>query len=378
MKCTRQPEINRLDGSSIEHATLDQKVRTLMTAAGVTGLAISVFETGQQPYQKAFGYANFETGDTLTPEHVFYAASFSKAVFGYLVAQLVEEGQLHLDRPLASYLDIPLSEIPVEKAFRSLSPLRGDERLQDITARMCLNHTTGLPNWRWIEDDQQLKFLYPPGSRYHYSGEGIMILQWVVEYVMGKPLEELAQERIFDPLHMVQTRYLWDRNLGEPAYGHRRDQRPFPPDFETEDASAAGSLVTTLADYQIFANHLLDLASQKSPITNQLFAPSVRIRSKRQFGPLSREDTSAYDDIELSYGMGWGLLTTPYGPGTFKEGHDAGFQHYAILFPQQRKGIILMTNSDNGESIFKDLLEIAIADTFTPWSWENYIPYQHK
>jgi hypothetical protein len=37
-----------------------------------------------------------------------------------------------------------------------------------------------------------------------------------------------------------------------------------------------------------------------------------------------------------------------------------------------------MTNSDNGESIFKELLEIAIKDTYTPWQWENYIPYSQK
>lgn len=58
-----------------------------------------------------------------------------------------------------------------------------------------------------------------------------------------------------------------------------------------------------------------------------------------------------------------------------KEGHGDGFQHYSILFPDAGKGILLMTNSDNGESIFKELLDNSIADTFTPWRWQNYIPY---
>ena len=86
-------------------------------------------------------------------------------------------------------------------------------------------------------------------------------------------------------------------------------------------------------------------------------------------------DSTSNDAIQLSYGLGWVLLQSPYGTGAFKEGHGDGFQHYSILFPAQGTGIIIMSNSDNAESIFKELLEITIGDTFTPWYWENYIPY---
>ena len=72
------------------------------------------------------------------------------------------------------------------------------------------------------------------------------------------------------------------------------------------------------------------------------------------------------DAIKLSYGLGWGLLQSPYGTGAFKEGHGDGFQHYSIIFPEQGTGIIIMSNSDNAESIFKELLETAIGDTLHP------------
>ena len=49
--------------------------------------------------------------------------------------------------------------------------------------------------------------------------------------------------------------------------------------------------------------------------------------------------------------------------------------NYSILFPESGKGMLIMTNSDNGESIYKELLEIALADVYTPWEWANYIPY---
>ena len=105
-----------------------------------------------------------------------------------------------------------------------------------------------------------------------------------------------------------------------------------------------------------------------------MFSPQIRLRSVMQMGPLSLKDTDANDAIQLSYGLGWGMLKSPYGWGVFKEGHGDGFQHYMILFPQQKTAVLIMTNSDNGERIFKELLELTIADKYTPWKWEGYTP----
>ena len=62
----------------------------------------------------------------------------------------------------------------------------------------------------------------------------------------------------------------------------------------------------------------------------------------------------------------------------FKEGDDDGRQHYTINFIDKEVSIIIRNNSDNGESIFKELLEEIIGDTFTPWQWEHYTPYDAK
>jgi hypothetical protein len=67
-------------------------------------------------------------------------------------------------------------------------------------------------------------------------------------------------------------------------------------------------------------------------------------------------------------------LFDPYQPACFFPNH----YHYSILFPDKRLGIVIMTNSDNGESIFKELLEFAVRDTFTPWKWQRYFPYNDK
>mgnify|MGYP003489180799 CR=1 FL=1 len=58
-----------------------------------------------------------------------------------------------------------------------------DSLYNRITARMCLSHTSGFPNWRWDNPDQKLRVNLIPGSRYSYSGEGLVYLQVVLEHL---------------------------------------------------------------------------------------------------------------------------------------------------------------------------------------------------
>ena len=376
-----QNDIKHIDSSSITEEELTQRIQSLLEDAELTGLAVTIFNDNEIVYQKGFGYANYETKDTLTTDHIFYGASFSKAVFGYLIADLALDGIIDLDTPLQEYFDVPIPELEFEKEWRGFANLAGDERYKDITARMCLNHTTGFPNWRWLDKyfdfdrDGKIKFLIDPASRHLYSGEGMMLLQYAIENITGKGLEELAKERVFDPLEMSMTSYVWQERF-EDLYvnGHTSSHEVIPKDTEDE-AGAAGSMETTPKDYAKFFGHVLNKASQKSEITQLMFEPSIRIRSKAQFGFQTWQDTDENDKIELSYGMGWGLLKSPYGIGAFKEGSDQGWEHYSIMFPEQKTGVIIMTNSDNAEGIFKELLEVTIGDVYTPWKWERYIPY---
>ena len=380
----KEQQIKRLDGSQISESELTAKIQALIDSANVTGISITIFNDNEIAYQKSLGYANFENKDALTNKTVFYGASLSKAVFGYLVAQLVVEGVIELDKPLQDYLVMPLPDFKFEKEWRGYKNLANDKRYENITARMCLSHTTGFPNWRWMTKENdffregKIRFLIDPGTRYSYSGEGINLLQFVIEKITGKGLEELTQERVFKPLEMDMTSYIWRKKFeNQFCYGHTSEEKVIPKDKEDE-ANAAGSMETTLEDYSKFIEHVLKQAGKDSDTTNVLLKSNIRIKSKTQFGFQAWEDTDENDSIELSYGLGWGLLKSPYGKGAFKEGHGEGFQHYSIIFPEKNSGIIILSNSDNAESIFKELLEITIGDTFTPWQWERYIPYHYK
>ncbi len=98
--CSEKVQIGRLDHSKIEKSKLTTQIQKLIDSAKVTGVAIAIFNEGEVVYEKAFGYANLESGEPLTTDMVFYGASFSKAVFAYLVSQLAAEGIIDLDRPL--------------------------------------------------------------------------------------------------------------------------------------------------------------------------------------------------------------------------------------------------------------------------------------
>ena len=384
--CSDKPnqKIIRLDGSSITRNELDSRIQTLVDTADVTGFTVTIFNQDSVAYQKAYGYSNFTQKDSLKINQVFYGASLSKAVFGYIVAQLANEDIVDLDKPLQDYLDVPIPEMYFEKEWRGYQNLSNDDRYKEITARMCLSHTTGFPNWRWIsrtgqfDPEGKIQFYFDSGTDYSYSGEGIVLLQKVIEKITGKGLEQLAKERVFDPLNMNMTSYVWqERFENNYCYGHTTTQTVI--DKKTEDeAGAAGSMETTPVDYSKFLTKIIELSSRNSDITNLMFTPNIRIDSKQQFGPKSLEKTNANDSIGLNYGLGWGILKSPYGNGYFKEGHSEGFQHYSILFPEKRIGMLLMSNSDNAERIFKEVLEFGIGDIYTPWYWEGYIPYDIK
>jgi CubicO group peptidase (beta-lactamase class C family) len=192
------------------------------------------------------------------------------------------------------------------------------------------------------------------------------------------PLDSMMEEKIFRPLGMKTSSYTWQSRFEHNyCFGHDKNEKVLPKDKDNA-ARSASTLETTPEDYTRFITAVLNNEILSGKTSVEMFLPQIRIRSQRQFGPLSVKDSTQNDNIQLSYGLGWGLYKTPYGWGCFKEGHGDGFQHFSVIFPDKKTGILIMTNSDNGESIFKELLKTAIGDIYVPWEWENYIPFDAK
>jgi CubicO group peptidase (beta-lactamase class C family) len=363
-------DILRLDNRVLPATELDAQVARLMKAAQVTGLGLVVVNDGKIVYAKAHGLKDRQKRAPLTEQSLMSGASLSKAVFAAMAMQLVEEGALDLDQPIERYLGRRLAELP------NYRDLRSDERARRFTLRMLLSHTTGLPNWRRLTPDKKLSIHFEPGSRYAYSGEGIAIAQLVVERATGQSLLELIQARILARYGMTRTSYVWKREFASDiAVGHDEQEKPLGHRQWTE-AGAAGSMDTCLADYAKFIEALLQGRVMKPASFEEMSRPQIEIFSLRQFPTLSTETTEENRGVGLAYGLGWGVLQrTPYGRALFKEGHDDGWEHYSICYPQTKTAVVILTNSSNGESIFKELLELVTGDTSVPWRWEGYTPY---
>ncbi|MYM90098.1 serine hydrolase [Rugamonas sp. FT82W] len=204
--------------------TVDIEMQRLMVAAKVPGLALAVIDHGQVVSRHAYGYADVAAARPLRTDSIMYGASLTKAAFAYMVMQLVDERVLTLDAPLSTLLDKPLPGYP------AFADLRDDPRWRLLTPRMLLSHTSGLLNWRFINENRKLDFKYPPGSRYVYSGEGMQIL-------------------------------------------HKRRSR----------ARAAGSMDTTLDDYASFMAGVLRGDGLSAAARAEMLSPQMAIVSPQQF-----------------------------------------------------------------------------------------------
>jgi CubicO group peptidase (beta-lactamase class C family) len=365
---TSQRPFTRLDGELLSAAQIDATVERLMTANRVRGLALALIGDGEVAYVQTYGYRDLKRRLPLQRHTILYAASLTKATFAYFVMQLVDEGRIDLDRSIESYLSRPL---PDYKEFRDLA---GDPRWRALTPRILLNHTSGFANLRRLEEDGNLRIHWQPGSRYAYSGEGIALLQFVLEKGLGLDVGAEMGRRIFDRFGMTRTSMTWrDDFAANVAHGYALDGSMERHD-RRDTVNASGSMDTTIEDWSRFLVAVLRGEGLKPASRAELIRRQVEIQSVTQFPTLRPETTDANRVIKLGYALGWGVFQTPYGHAFFKEGHDDWTANYALCV-EPRTCILLMSNSVRAEGIFKYLVDALLGETGLPWAWEGYIPY---
>src|SRR6185437_2277280 len=213
-------------------ARIDAQAQRLMQAAHARGMALAVIDAGKVVHVAAYGERN-TAGEPLRTDTVMYAASLTKMAFGHLVAQLAQDQVIALDAGIATYLDKPLPDYPVDtKHYADYSVLAGDERWRRLTPRLLLNHGSGFANFAFLEPDGRLQFHFDPGSRYGYSGEGLILLQFVLERGrLGQDIGALMQRRVFDRFGMPRTSMMWRGDFATNlADGWNADGTPEPHD----------------------------------------------------------------------------------------------------------------------------------------------------
>lgn len=366
--------IRRLNGTKIRVVDAEAFARKTLEAAHVTGAQIAVLNEGRLVWSAAFGFRRLEPLLPMDGETTTWAASITKSVFATYVMQLVERGEFDLDVPVAKQLPKPLTEYDAYK--ESGTVLVGDPEWVKVTPRMLLAHTSGLLNFAWLEPDKKMRLHTLPGARFNYSGEGINLVQFVIEQQKHQLLDQLMQEALFSPLGMTRTGMIYRKEFAGDVADRHDDKGKFRSQTKRFPARASGNMTSSADDLAQFATALLADKIINPATRRAMFKPFIEMQSLHQF-PNRRDEGEGTEGaaVGLAYGVGWGLLThTRFGPAFFKEGHGDGAQNYMICFERKKTCMIILTNSDNGELAFRPLLETILGDTVTPWEWEGYTP----
>ena len=269
-------------------ASLDTAVAAAMALAHANGMAVAVIDGGKVVYVRAFGRRN-EAGEPLREDTVMVAASLTKPVFAYLVMQLVDEGQIDLDAPIARYLPQPLPSYPTQRPYPAWSDLAGDERWRAITPRMLLSHRSGLPNMPALEPDGKLRLHFDPGARFAYSGVGINLLQFVLEKGLGLDVDAELRRRVFLRFDMRHTGLTWQpASFDNQADGYTSAGTPRPHPRRVRVA-AASSMDTTIEDYARFVAGLLRGDGLSAEARKAMTAPQGPINTATEFPTFQAE-----------------------------------------------------------------------------------------
>lgn len=339
-------------------ARVDSIVQAGVTDSVASGVAIAIGRRGRLVSLRGFGELQYGTGRPVTPTSIFDLASVSKVVATTTATMmLVEDGLLDLDSPVVDYLP---------------RWSRGDVRKKGVTVRQLLLHRTGLIPFRtWyfeIEgleayraavDDEPLEV--SPGTRTAYSDIGVMTLAWVVEEVSGKTLDDFLQERLWNPLGMLETRYTPSSTLrsriaatevdtvwrNEMVWGTVHDENA---DAMGGVAGHAG-LFSTVVDLSVFARMMLNdgVSPACTPRTDPGEpCPVRRIDSQRLLDSNTVELFTTRYDSASSRALGWDTPNDQSSGGDYVTtaafGHT-GYTGTSIwMDPELDLWVVLLTN----------------------------------
>jgi CubicO group peptidase (beta-lactamase class C family) len=341
-------------------------LETLLEVTQTPGLVAKGIVNGK-PFHYAGGIREAGKPDRITPETMFPAASLTKPVFAMEVRRLVREGTLEWTKPLQEYMPLALT---------------GDAAA--VTAEHVLTHGTGFPNWRF-DPKVELSSTFRPGSAWKYSGEGYVLLQRVVEKIVGRPLGVHLDESLLPKLGMKKSSFTWSPEIGaRAAAGHdqagrlverslafyakgthdiaakagsRTSEMTFDALVEAQrkfgglplpiavNPNAAGSLWTTIGDYFAFLEKsLADVTSHP-----QEYTPRNRVNRK------------------ISWTLSWGIDQSLDASAFFHWGDGPGTKNFAWWQPARKTAVVIFTNGDHGDSAYRMLLRrILGADPVAP------------
>jgi CubicO group peptidase (beta-lactamase class C family) len=295
----------------------------------VPAVGIGIIKEGKLSECRVLG--ELRKGNPANDSAIFSIASVTKTIVTMVTLKLVETKQWDLDEPLYKYWIDP--------------DITDDERYKKLTTRYVLNHKSGFPNWRSDTQSKKLEFLFEPGEKYSYSGEGFEYLKKALEQKFNKSLEELSDSILFTPLGMKSTKYHWGEKIDESrfAYKHNNEGKVYEEEIQ-KYASAAYGLLTTVEDYSKFGIDVINRAGLSDDLFNEMVSTQINIKKN------------------IDQGLGWQIIRNlPNGEyALMHEGGSNGVSTLVVLLPISKRGIVIFTNSDNGDKVYLKVLETFI------------------
>jgi len=335
--------------------------------ADAPGCAVGVFRHGAVEYARGYGMASLELGVAISPHTVFDVGSVSKQFTAMSILLLQKDGKLSIDDPVRKYVpELPAyaDRITLRQLLSHTSGIRDHFGLQEVAGQDFDATADSVDYLRLITRSAIPNF--EPGTRYLYSNSGFVLLATIVYRVSGMPLSRFAEERIFTPLGMRDTRFQDDHTLVIPnratAYT-RRGGRWARRMSEFDDMAGAGGLHTSVEDFQKWIRNYDEATVGGRDVITAMLTPT-RLKN----------DSLAGGGPESWYGLGVGV-------GKFRglninshSGVWAGYRAAFYRFPDQDLAVATFCNftSSGPDSLARKVATIYLenqmgADVAAAW-----------
>lgn len=292
----------------------------------IPALGIGFIKNGKIEQVSVFGELQPNTPAPINT--IWNVASMTKPITAIVALKLINAGKWDLDEPVYRYYTDP--------------DIANDPRAKLLTTRIILSHQTGFPNWRGNNMDGKLSFEFEPGTKYQYSGEGYEYLRKALEKKFKKSLQQLAEELIFKPLKMNDTKFVWDDKTDSTRFARwHKENGELYVTHKSETANAADNLLTTVEDYSKFLVHILNGAGLSDKLYHEMITKQVKINDYKHWGLGWWVDNNINENNDFALVHG---------------GDDIGVHTIAFIIPKTKQALLIFTNSDNGTDAFADVL----------------------
>jgi len=331
---------------------------------GVTtpGVAVVIVHEGEIIFSKGYGYADTTSGILVDPDTtIFEYGSIGKLFTWTAVMQLVERGLLDLDIDVANYLPADfMQQMAFEKPFTMRNLINHQAGFGEFLFDFVFDaSTTDLISLREALILAQAPQIHTPGTVTAYSNFGSALAGYIIANISGQTFAAFEMENLLIPAGMANAlnAHDWVNNhafLENKAIGYTPNGRGgFNEIFWAYfPAYPAGSINGTAHDLARFAKALTPPIGESGPFFNdvntlqQLFSPSAL--DHRNF-PGTYHGFMRYISAIPAFGHG---------------GDSIGFATNVIVVPEERFGIVVLTNTDGETDIRMGLPALLLGDNF--------------